>query len=59
MILPAPTTNDLTLIAQIAELKLQLLQANQRYENANRLALSYMKEFEDRGLVYIAKQVET
>jgi hypothetical protein len=38
--------------AEIAEQKLSALQWKQRYENANKMAKSYMAEFQSRGLMY-------
>jgi hypothetical protein len=49
---------DIHVQAQVAELKLNALQWKQRYENSNKMAKSYMHEFQARGLLYVPK-IET
>lgn len=39
----------------LAEKDLQIHTYKMRFENSNRMAKLYMKEFEDRGLMYIPK----
>ncbi len=39
--------------SRLADKNLEISLLQQRYKNANNLALQYMNEFEKRGLVYI------